>query len=530
MAKSRFILVGAILVIASFLKASERPHILFISIDDLNDWIGPLGHEQAKTPNMDRLAERGITFTNAHSPSMICNPTRTAIMLGLHPSSTGIFGNGPDWRTIDATKDKATIPRFFREAGYQTVGAGKLFHGSTFAPAAYLGYNDPNGWDAFWPSLDRQLPDEIGPHERPANGGPERNFDWSPVVAHDSAIGDGQVVSWSVEKILEQSESPRFNAVGIYRPHEPWFVPQSYFDLYPLESIQLPEVLEGDLDDVSPVATSRGGPAGRTSSFALHDWVLEDKSLKRWKEGVQGYLASISFADTMLGLILDALDESGRADDTIIVLWSDHGFHLGEKGRWRKGSLWGESHRVPFIVVAPGVTTPGSTSHSPVSTMDLYATLTELTGLKAPDHVQGTSLVPLLKDPNKRPDRAVVSSSAFRTHVVSGERFRYLSYPDGSEEFYDIENDPHEWHNLASDSGYAGHKTRLAKWLPKKNAPQIGGARGGGRGGAGRQGGPGGRAQTGPRGEGPQTGQGGGRRPRGENSDGPNRRQAQGQN
>ena len=189
---------------SSLLNANDRPHILFISIDDLNDWIGPLGHEQAKTPNMDRLAERGMVFTNAHSPSMVCNPSRTAIMLGLHPSSTGIFGNGPDWRSIDATKDKITIPRFFKEAGYQTVGAGKLFHAATFDPAVYAGYNDPNGWDAFWPSLDRQLPNELTPHDRPANGSPDRNFDWSPVVALDSAIGDGQVVSWSVEKILAE--------------------------------------------------------------------------------------------------------------------------------------------------------------------------------------------------------------------------------------------------------------------------------------------------------------------------------------
>lgn len=527
MAKSRFILIGAILVIASFLKASERPHILFISIDDLNDWIGPLGHEQAKTPNMDRLAAEGMTFLNAHSPAMVCNPSRTAIMLGLHPSTTGIYNNGPDWRTIEGLKDKQTIPRFFKDAGYQTVGAGKLFHAATFEPRTYFGYNDPNGWDAFWPSLERQLPDEIGPHIRPANGSPDRNFDWSPVTAMDSAIGDGQVVSWSVEKILEKGGTPRFNAVGIYRPHEPWFVPQSYFDLYPLNSIQLPEVLEGDLDDVSPAATARTGRPGRISPYDLHKWVLEDQSLKRWKEGVQAYLASITFADTMLGHVLDALDESGRKDNTIIVMWSDHGFHLGEKGRWRKSSLWGESHRIPFIIVAPGVTTPGSISNSPVTTLDLYNTLTELVGMKAPDHVQGTSLVPLLKDPGKRSDRAVVSTSTFSTHVVSGERFRYLSYSDGSEELYDIVDDPHEWHNLAFDPVYAEHKTRLAKWLPKQDTPNIGGPPGG-RGGGGRQGGPGGRAQAGPRGEGPQAGPGG-RRPGG-NADGPNRRQAQGQN
>lgn len=507
----------------SQLHADDRPNVLFIAIDDLNDWVGPLGDEQAKTPNLDRLAERGMTFTNAHSPSMVCNPSRTAIMLGLHPSTTGIFGNGPDWREIEATKDKISIPRYFREAGYETYGAGKIFHAATFQPQEFYGHNDPNGWDAFWPSLDRQLPDEIGPYHRPLNGSPDRNFDWAPVVAHDSAIGDGQVVSWSIEKILADGDGPRFNAVGIYRPHEPWYVPQSYFDLYPLDNIELPPVIEGDLDDVPEGATSRRVRPGRISPFALHDWMLDDETQKRWKEAVQAYLASISFADAMVGLVVDALDKSGRADNTVIVLWSDHGFHLGEKSRWRKGTLWGESHRVPFIVVAPGVTTPGSVSNTPVSTFDIYATLTELTGLDKPDHVQGTSIAPILKDPSKPSNRAVVSTSAFRSHVVSGERFRYLSYPDGSEELYDIENDPHEWRNLASDPAYADHKAELAQWLPKINAPNLGRPPGAGRGGPGRAGPGGGRPQAGPRGAGGQPGADGERprRARGTDSDGP---------
>ncbi len=492
----RYPLFVATLFAVALLYADDRPNVLFVAIDDLNDWVGPLGgNDQAQTPHMDRLAERGMVFTNAHSPSMVCNPTRTAIMLGLHPSTTGIFGNGPDWRMIEGVKDKVSIPRYFRESGYQVVGAGKIFHGSTFAPTSYFGYNDPNGWDAFFPSIERQLPDELAPHIRPANGGIEPNFDWSPVVAMDIAIGDGQVVSWSVDKILAEGEGPRFNAVGIYRPHEPWYVPQEYYDLYPLESVKLPEVIEGDRDDVAAYANQPRGRPNRVSAEQLHEWVLENETLTRWKEGVQGYLASISFADTMLGLVLDALDQSGRADDTVIVLWSDHGFHLGEKARWRKGSLWSESHRVPLIVVAPGVTTPGSVSNVPVSTMDIYSTLTELVGLETPEHVQGMSLVPLLEKPSLKLDRAVVSTSNFKTHVVSGERFRYLNYPDGSEELYDIENDPHEWTNLAGDPAYKDHIARLSKWLPKQNAPQIGGPPGGGR---GRQG-PGG-PQAGPRG------------------------------
>lgn len=495
MPKTRLLILTTLTLFgASLIHAKDQPNILFIAIDDLNDWVGHLaGHPQAKTPHIDRLAERGMAFTNAHSPSMVCNPSRTAIMLGMHPSTTGIFGNNPDWRKIEATKDKVTIPRFFKEAGYQTYGAGKIFHASTFSPTAFYGYNDPVAWDVFWPSVERQLPDEIGPYQRPVSGSPDRNFDWSPVIAHDSALGDGQAVSWSIEKILAAGDGPRFNAVGIYRPHEPWYVPQTYFDLHPLENIELPPVIDGDANDVPAIALSRGGRPGRVSPFALHDWMIEDKTMKRWKEAVQAYLASISFADSMVGLLLDALDESGRADNTIVVLWSDHGFHLGEKGRWRKGTLWDESHRVPFIIAAPGVTKPGSISDTPVSTLDIYATLTELTNLDKPEHVQGTSLVPILKDPNKSSNRAVVSTSLFRTHVVSGERYRYLSYQDGSEELYDIKNDPHQWYNLASDPALAEEKAALAHWLPKINAPNLGSPPGTRRSGSGRPGPNGGR-------------------------------------
>lgn len=507
--------IAASLLVSTLLQANDRPNVLFISIDDLNDWVGPLGgNAQSKTPNMDRLAKRGMFFENAHSPAMLCNPSRTAIMLGLHPSTTGIFGNGTDWRTLESLTGKRSLPRYFRDAGYQTFGAGKLFHASTFAPQSYFGYNDTTAWEDFFPSLERQLPDEIKPHAQPANGGDQLTFDWAPVAALDSAIGDGQVVTWSIEKILAPGDGPRFNAVGIYRPHEPWYVPQKYFDLHPLADIELPAILADDLDDLPAAATMVRGPAARRSPADIHNWILEDETHTRWKEGVQAYLASISFADAMLGRVIDALDQSGRADDTIIILWSDHGFHLGEKNRWRKGTLWSESHRVPFLVVAPGVTTPGSSSRSPVTTLDIYSTLAELVGLEVPGHVQGESLLPLLKDPSHRPDRAVVSTSSFKNHVVSGERFHYLRYADGSEELYDAENDPHEWTNLASDPAYQKHITRLAQWLPQHDAPMIGGPP---RGRRGPQGPGGERAQAGPRGEGPPPGPPGrgGRRPGG---------------
>jgi len=323
-------------------EPASQPDVLFVSIDDLNDWVGPLGgHPQAKTPNIDRLAAQGMVFTNAYAPAALCNPSRAAIMTGISPSSSGVYRNGTDWRETKRLTGIPTIPRYFKDNGYRSVGAGKLFHSSTFNAWAYFGYNDITAWDAYFPSLERQLPDEPTPHDRPVNGSPlSERFDWSAVSTTDMAMGDGQVVTWSVEQILAKSNAPKFNAVGIYRPHLPWYLPQKYFDMYPLEDIVLPAVLENDLDDIPELFIQLGRGGGNLSPMAIHDWIVEDETKGRWREGVRAYLASISFADAMLGHLLDALEQSGRADNTIIVLWSDHGWHLGEKARWRKETLW----------------------------------------------------------------------------------------------------------------------------------------------------------------------------------------------
>ena len=451
----------------------ERPDVLFIAVDDLNDWVGVLGgHPQAATPHIDRLAARGMLFTNAHAPSTLCNPSRTAILTSLRPSTTGVYANAPDWRTVDRFDGISTLPAYFRQRGYRTLGGGKLFHAHTFDLEGPYGYNDPDAWDEFYPSIGRQLPHEVAPLFRPVNGNSVSPFfDWAGLVTEDSAMGDGQVVSWAERQLAIPVDGPRFMGVGIYRPHLPWYVPQAYFDQFPLDEIELPPTLATDLDDV-PEAAVRDGRSGFMPPMAVHDWVEEKTG--RWAEGVQAYLASISFADAMVGRLLDALDESGRADQTIIVLWSDHGWHLGEKQRWRKSTLWEETTRVPLIVVAPGVTRPGSRTAAPVSLMDLYPTLTELAGLRVPGHVEGTSLVPLLEDPDTSWEHAAVSTFGYRNHAVRDHRYRYIKYADGSEELYDHERDPHEWENLASSDDMRDVKKRLASWLPRRNAPRHG--------------------------------------------------------
>lgn len=448
-------------------QPAPRPDVLFIAVDDLNDWVGYLGgHPQARTPNIDRLAARGLAFMNAHSPSALCNPSRTALLTGMRPSTSGIYGNAPDWRTVDVFEDRATLPRHFRDNGYRTLGGGKIFHAHTFTSGGFTGFNDTTAWEAFYPSLDRQLPNELTPTGLPVNGNPlMTGFDWSGLVAEDTALGDGQVVSWVARQLRAATGSPRFVAAGIFRPHLPWYVPEKYFDMHPLESIELPPHLEGDLDDVPRV-----GAASTFQSTELHDWVLEQGE-PRWREGVRGYLASTSYADAMVGRLLDALDASGRADDTIIVLWGDHGFHLGEKVRWRKMTLWEESTHVPFVIVAPGVTEPGTTTDAPVSLMDIYPTLAELAGLELPDHVEGTSLVPLLRDPELDWERPALTTYGFGNHAVRSQRYRYIRYADGTEELYDHADDPNEWSNLAADPRYAALKAELAAWLPRTNAP-----------------------------------------------------------
>ena len=450
---------------------ADRRDILFIAIDDLNDWVGVLGgHPQARTPNIDALAERGVVFTNAHTTAALCNPSRTALMLGLRPSTTGIYGNAPSWLDVERLAALPTLPRFLRERGYRTFGAGKVFHAHTFGASGYAGYNDPSAWDAFYPSLARQLPDEVTPHDRPANGNPiDQRFDWAPVVVDDRAMADGQITAAARAQLAGDGDQPRFVAVGIYRPHLPWYVPQTYLDMHPLQDIELPAVPEHDLDDV-PLIAQEFLQDHFLPPMELHRWVVD---AGMWAQGVQAYLASVSFADAMVGQVIEALDASGRADDTIVVLWSDHGWHLGEKQRWRKSTLWEESTRVPLIVVAPGVTTPGSRSARTVSLIDLFPTVAELVGLEAPDHLEGTSLVPLLHDPDAPWDRPAISSFGFGNHAVRTERFRYIRYSDGSEELYDRGADPGEWTNLAADAAYAGVKAELRAWLPETNAPDA---------------------------------------------------------
>ena len=452
-----------------FAQAADRPDILFIAIDDMNDWISPLdGHPQAITPNMERLAERGLLFTNAHSPAVVCNASRTSMLTGLRPSTTGVYANQNTWLENERATSVRTLPGYFMDSGYETVGSGKVFHS---------GNNDPTAWNSYYPALDHERPDEATPGRVPVNGNDfgGTTFDWGPIYAEDAATADGQLADWMARHLNTASDRPQFNSVGFRRPHQPWYVPHKYFDLHPIEGIKLPPIVENDLDDVPEAAlignfvTEGSAVNGQTNQF-LHEWVLRND---QWHAAVQGNLASITFVDAMLGRVLDGLDRSGRADNTIIVVFGDHGFHVGEKSSYAKKTLWRESTRVALFIVAPGVTQPGTRTNASVSLLDLYPTLTELAGLPIPAHVEGTSLMPLLKNPDSEWDRPVVTTNGYQNHSITDDRYQYIRWSDGSEELYDFVADPHEFVNLADDPEMTAVKSELGMWLPDENAPDV---------------------------------------------------------
>ena len=432
-----------------------RPNVLFIAIDDLNDWIGCLGgHPQTKTPNLDHLASNSVLFTKAYCAAPACNPSRAALMTGIRPSTSGVYHNHNPWRQSEVLQDAETLPQYFCRFGYKAMGSGKIYHGR---------YLDPQSWDYYWPSKTKGQPDDPMPGNRPLNGIPKTgHFDWGPVDAQPEEMGDWQVADWVIGQIQAQHEKPFFLACGFYRPHLPWYVPQKYFDLHPLESIELPDVKEDDLEDVPEAGRKMARQHDHRNVMTHH----------QWREAVQAYLACISFVDECVGRVVETLEKSAYAKNTILVLWSDHGWHLGEKLHWRKFALWEEATHNVMMVRAPGVTSPGGRCDAPVSLLDIYPTLLELTGLPAKNDNEGTSLLQLLKNPQSEWEKPALTTHGNDNHSIRSKRRRYTRYADGSEELYDHKVDPMEWENLANDSSQAGIKADHAKWLPVLNAPE----------------------------------------------------------
>lgn len=433
------------LLLGSFAAAQSKPDVLFIAVDDLNDWVSYLGgHPQTKTPHIDRLVARGTAFTNSHCAAPACNPSRAALMSGLRPWQTGVYTNNDPAQGV--LKDVSTINHHFVANGYNTLGGGKIYHNFN-AEGRQDSWTE---WAGLFPSIKG--------HEENFNGLNRGHFDWGPVDAKPADMGDYKLTDWAIDLLkTAPAEKPLFLAVGYVKPHLPWYVPQEYFDRFPLADIKLPVTKENDLDDVPVSGKKMAGAEGDHASVLKGD---------QWKKAVQAYLATISFLDDQVGRLLDGLDQSPRKDKTIIVWWTDHGWHLGEKEHWRKFALWEEATRTSMAIVAPGVSKPGSKTNAPVDYMNLYPTLCELTGLPVPNHVKGASLMPLLKDPAAKWDGVAVCTHGKGNHAVRDAQWRYIRYADGTEELYDHSKDPYEWTNLAAEAGMSDIKTKLAAAIP----------------------------------------------------------------
>lgn len=456
----------ATVITATLAFGAERPNVLFIAIDDLNTSPDLFqGETTVKTPNMNRLAQKGVTFMNAHCAAPACNPSRASVMTGIAPARSGVYANTQDWRENKLLWNSTSLPQHFKNHGYETLGGGKLYHASTLSEHMYEGYIDPRPWDAYFPSKNCQMPKEVCPPHIPMNGNPAfygGYMDWAVLDIEPDEMADAKVVAWASEQLSRVHDKPLFLGVGIYRPHIPWYTPNKYYDQHPLEEVVLPEVVPNDLADVPE--------AGKKQlKREWQDWfVANDK----WKPAVQAYNASVRFADDMVGRLLTALENGPLADNTVIVLWTDHGYHLGQKEHWEKFALWEQTTRVPLIIAAPGQFKVGQASRQAVSLLDLYPTLNELCGIPSSEKLSGESLVPLLKNPDLETGRAVVTTQLLNNHAVRSDAWRYIRYADGSEELYNQKLDPKNFINLATYPEYDSVKKELATWLPTENAPK----------------------------------------------------------
>lgn len=460
-----FSVLTGILVIASSCRESkpdpQSPNVLMICIDDLNDWLGCMnGHPNAKTPNIDRLAEQGVLFNNAHCQAPLCGPSRASLMTGMRPSTTGIYGMIDDNKIRSdnpVTSDIVFLPEYFKNNGYYTMGIGKIFHGH--APDGVL---DESGGRApgFGPVPEERF---VWSGKADKEGYSMTSTDWGAFPEADSLMPDYRSAQWTIERLNRDYDRPFFLAVGFLRPHVPWYVPQKWFDMHPLENIQTPPYLEGDRDDLPAIVSE----IDDLPMMPTTEWAIESGE---WPKMVQAYLACVSFVDFYVGEILNALENSPHAQNTIVVLWSDHGYRLGEKGTFAKHCLWDRGTKVPLIFAGPGIGR-GQKISAPVGLLDIYPTLVELAGLESYGKNEWVSLVTVLRGEKASAHDCAITTYGWNNHGIRTEKYRYIRYQDGSEELYDHTNDPNEWHNLAQKSDAQKTLDHLKKYLPGIDAP-----------------------------------------------------------
>lgn len=462
---------------------AERGNILMIVVDDLNGWPGCLAERppRAITPAIDQLAAGGVLFRRAYCAAPYCNASRMAVFSGRWPSSTGVYRDEDFW---DRAGRPGTYLEQLKAAGYRMLGAGKVLHGRyDYGGAAgrdraqWLDLeNRAQLWDAFVASAPQPLPPQ-----RPLNGiqryvpsgaPTSPQLDWGVLPAAEEASHPDVITADAVRQwLLEPPAEPFFCAAGFYCPHLPWYAPQRWFDAYPLEAIVLPAVKSDDLGDVPALARQWALQPPDHATITAHG---------QWREAVQAYLAAVSFADSQIARVLEAVASSPARERTTVVLWSDNGFHLGEKLHWRKFSLWEEATRVPLIVVPSARRrAPLAAAREvlePVSVIDVFPTLFELEGLAQPEGADGRSLLPLMAGDRERwQRRAALMSWGKGNHSIRQGVWRYSRYRDGSEELYHQLSDPLEWRNRSGEEGLRGIQGQLRAQLGRLLAGAAGG-------------------------------------------------------
>ena len=456
-----FLTILFILGYLSMAQCQQKPNILFIAIDDLSDAASCMKSAvNVPTPNIDRLASQGTLFLNAHAQAPLCGPSRASIMTGLYPSTTGNYLMVKD--SLIKTGSRAAsksifMPDYFEQFGYKTMAVGKIYHGGD---EAHTFQEYGGGFNNAGPIPEERV--NYNPVGMPGKSG-KTMTDWGYNVPHDSLMADYNSAKWAVNKLGQKHDKPFFLATGFNRPHVPWHVPKKWYDMFPLENIKTPPYLKNDLDDVPLMGK-------RVSAVPMMPTAEELTERGEWKEMLQAYYASVAFVDAQVGKVLDALEKSPYANNTIIVLWSDHGYHLGEKNRVAKHALWERATRVPLIIKDIN-TKGGQVSKAPVGLIDMYPTMIELCGLPPLEQLEGNSLVELMKRPNMKWEHPELMFYGEGNMVVRDGRFRLTRYEDNTMELYDMKKDPNEWYNLANDERHQKTIKKLEAYFPKTWAP-----------------------------------------------------------
>lgn len=441
----------------------SHPDIVMIIVDDMNDSISLFDHESpVKTPNLEKLASEGVFFNNTYCQSPACNPSRTATLTGLNPTTSGVYGNKSDWKK--AIGNHPTLMQHFRRNGYRVMGAGKVFHHHLNGA-----FHDADSFDAFRPMDPQNMPPQK------LNGAPEygsRNTDWGAWPVKESDTIDFKSVSFCIDSLSQyNSPQPLMMVCGIFKPHSPFFAPPRYHEMAKAYTDLIIAENEKDLEDL---------PSGAHRLLKGKKWFyqgmekLESRTPGSWRSFINAYVACCLFADAQIGRLMDTVRNHPRFSKAIIVLWSDHGFHLGEKNHIEKFALWDKSTRVPFIISSPNMSSKGAVCPSPVDLSTLYPTLCELAGIEAPAELDGVSLVPLLQSPSKIWNHPALTTYGKGNHAVRLHQWRYIHYADGTEELYNLFDDPHEWKNLAPMPVHRNKMNAMAEYLPSSEAPAVG--------------------------------------------------------